>query len=142
VISFGFGGKVVTCFHSSPDLMTGFDVALSSRHSTDVCIRVLHKILPEFVLEPSAAVYPGPLFSDPGAPVSLVRTGSSSQVKTKKGRVIQYLEQRIEELSRGAMYMSEGTEKQRAEGKLVLVKLLRVMVENDGALSGRFVAIL
>ena len=142
VISFGFGGKVVTCFHSSPDLITGFDVALSSRHSTNVRIRVLHKILPEFALEPSAALYPGPLFSDPGTPVSLVRTGSSSQVKTKKGRVIKYLEQRIEELSRGTMYMSEGTEKQHAEGKLVLVKLLKVMVENDGALSGRFVAIL
>lgn len=142
VISFGFGGKLVTCFHSPPDLITGFDVALSSRHSTDVHIRVLHKILPEFVLEPSAAVYPGPLFSDPGTPVSLVRTGSSSQVKTKKGQVIKYLEQRIEELSRGAMYMSEATEKQHAEGKLVLFKLLKVMVENDSALSGRSVAIL
>ncbi|OAX44673.1 hypothetical protein K503DRAFT_705929 [Rhizopogon vinicolor AM-OR11-026] len=137
VISFGFGGKMVTCFHSSPDLITGFDVALSSRHSTDVRIRVLHKVLPEFALEPSAAMYPGPLFSDPGTPVSLVRTASSSsQVKTKKGRVIKYLEQRVEELSRGAMYMSEGTEKQHTEGKLVLVKLLKIMVENDGTLSG------
>ncbi|KAG0707732.1 Sec23-binding domain of Sec16-domain-containing protein [Suillus ampliporus] len=136
VISFGFGGKMVTCFHSSPDLITGFDVALSSRHSTDVRVRVLHKILPEFALEPSAAVYPGPLFPDSGTPVSLVRTAAASQVKTKKARVIKYLEDRIEDLSRGATYMSEGTEKQHAEGKLVLVKLLKIMVENDGALSG------
>ncbi|KAG1782517.1 Sec23-binding domain of Sec16-domain-containing protein [Suillus placidus] len=136
VISFGFGGKMVTCFHSSPDLITGYDVALSSRHSTDVRLRVLHKLLPEFALEPSAATYPGPLFSDPGTPVSIVRTGASSQVKTKKARVVKYLEDRIEELSRGTTYMSDGTEKQRSEGKLVLVKLLKIMVENDGALSG------
>ncbi|KAG1756748.1 Sec23-binding domain of Sec16-domain-containing protein [Suillus paluster] len=136
VISFGFGGKMVTCFHSSPDLITGFDVALSSRHSTDVRVRVLHKILPEFALEPSAAAYPGPLFSDSGTPTSLVRTAAASQVKTKKAQVIKYLENRSEELSRGTTYMSEGTEKQRAEGKLVLVKLLKIMVENDGALSG------
>ncbi|KAG1753477.1 Sec23-binding domain of Sec16-domain-containing protein [Suillus lakei] len=136
VISFGCGGKMVTCFHSSPDLVTGYDVALSSRHSTDVRLRVLHTLLPEFALEPSAAVYPGPLFSDPGTPVSLVRTGASSQVKTKKARVVKYLEDRIEGLSRGTAYMSEGMEKQRTEGKLVLVKLLKIMVENDGALSG------
>jgi hypothetical protein len=139
VISFGFGGKMVTCFHSSPDLMTGYDVALSSRHSTDVRVRVLHKLLPEFALEPSAATYPGPLFSDPGTPVSIVRTGASSQVKTKKAHVVKYLEDRIEELTRGTTYMSDGTEKQRTEGKLVLVKLLKIMVENDGALSGRSV---
>ncbi|KAG2368595.1 Sec23-binding domain of Sec16-domain-containing protein [Suillus spraguei] len=136
VISFGFGGKMITCFHSSSDLMTGYDVALSSRHSTDVRVRVLHTILPEFALEPSAATYPGPLFSDPGTPVSIVRTGVSSQVKTKKARVIKYLEDRIEEISRGTMYMSDGTEKQRTEAKLVLVKLLKIMVENDGVLSG------
>ncbi|KAG2144936.1 Sec23-binding domain of Sec16-domain-containing protein [Suillus cothurnatus] len=136
VISFGFGGKMITCFHSSPDLITGYDVALSSRHSTSVRLRVLHKLLPEFALEPSAGTYPGPLFSDPGTPVSIVRTGASSQVKTKKARVIKYLEDRIEEISRGTTYMSDGTEKQRTEGKLVLVKLLKIMVENDGALSG------
>ncbi|KAG1891037.1 Sec23-binding domain of Sec16-domain-containing protein [Suillus subluteus] len=136
VISFGCGGKMITCFHSSSDLITGYDVALSSRHSTDVRVRVLHKLLPEFALEPSAATYPGPLFSDPGTPVSIVRTGASSQVKTKKARVVKYLEDRIEEISRGTTYMSDGTEKQRTEGKLVLVKLLKIMVENDGALSG------
>ncbi|KAG2084819.1 vesicle coat trafficking protein Sec16 mid-region-domain-containing protein [Suillus discolor] len=124
VISFGFGGKM--------DMM----LLCSSRHSTDVRVRVLHKLLPEFVLEPSAAAYPGPLFSDPGTPVSIVRTGASSQVKTKKARIVKYLEDRIEELTRATTYMSDGTEKQRTEGKLILVKLLKIMVENDGALLG------
>ncbi|KAG2353884.1 hypothetical protein BDR07DRAFT_1495501 [Suillus spraguei] len=84
VINFGFGGKMIVCFHSSSDLMTGYDVALSSHHLTDVHVHVLHTLLPEFALEPSAATYPGPLFSDPGTPVSIMRTGVSSQVKTKE----------------------------------------------------------
>ncbi|KAH7926328.1 hypothetical protein BV22DRAFT_1009394, partial [Leucogyrophana mollusca] len=137
IISFGFGGKVITCFHDAADLMTGFDVALSSRRSTDIQVRVLHKVLPEAVLESSSATYPGPLLSDPGTPVTgLVRTGASAQVKTKKSRVIKYLEERSEEISRGVSYISDGVEKQHLEDKLALVKLLKVLVENDGVLSG------
>ncbi|KIJ69376.1 hypothetical protein HYDPIDRAFT_145368 [Hydnomerulius pinastri MD-312] len=137
IISFGFGGKMLTCFHGSADLSTGFDVALSSRRTTNVTVRVLHKVLPEYALEAKAAEYPGPLFSDPGSPVAgLVRTGASTQVKTKKARVIKYLEERAEEISRGTTYISDQLERQHLEGKLVLVQLLKVMVENDGNLSG------
>ncbi|KAF8844945.1 hypothetical protein BDN67DRAFT_1007736 [Paxillus ammoniavirescens] len=133
IISFGFGGKILTWFHGSADLNTGFDVALSSRRTTHVTVRVLHNLLPEYALE---AEYPGPLFSDSSSPVAnLVRTGTS-QLKTKKGRVIKYLEERAEEISRGTMYISDKIEKQHLEGKLVLVQLLKVMVENDGVLSG------
>lgn len=137
VISFGFGGKVLTCFHGSTDLNTGFDVALSSRHTTGVTIRVLHQLLPDYASETKPADYPGPLFSDPGSPVtSLVRTGIS-QTKTKKARVIKYLEERAEEILRGTMYISDHFERQRLEAKLALVQLLKIMVENDGLLSGR-----
>ncbi|KAG2052947.1 hypothetical protein BDR06DRAFT_972634 [Suillus hirtellus] len=136
VISFGFGGKMVTCFYSSPDLIIGYDVALSSHHLTDVCACMLHKLLSEFVLEPSAAAYPGPLFFDPGTPISIVHTGVSSHVKMKKACIVKYLEDHIEELTCVTIYMSDGTEKQPTEGKLILVKLLKIMVENDGALSG------
>ncbi|KAI9571534.1 Sec23-binding domain of Sec16-domain-containing protein [Boletus coccyginus] len=136
VISFGFGGKVLTSFHSPADLNTGFDVALSSRRTTNVTIRVLHQLLPDYVSETKAAEYPGPLFSDPGTPVtSLVRAGTS-QAKTKKARVIKYLEERAEEILRGAMYTSDNIERQRLEAKLVLAQLLKIMVENDGSLSG------
>ncbi|KII88484.1 hypothetical protein PLICRDRAFT_60522, partial [Plicaturopsis crispa FD-325 SS-3] len=138
VFSFGFGGKVVTCFHGSSVLNTGFDVALSSRHSNDIQIRVLHKVIPGSALDNSSAVYPGPLFADPGTPstTNLVRTGAS-QTKAKKARVIKYLEERSEELSQGIPYLHAGSEeKRRTEGKLALVRLLKVMVENDGRLSG------
>ncbi|KAI6099871.1 Sec23-binding domain of Sec16-domain-containing protein [Pisolithus croceorrhizus] len=117
IVSFGFGGKLVP----------GFDVALSSRRTTNITIREVHQVLPEYALEPQAALYPGPLFSDPGSPVtSLVRTGMSSNLKTKKARVIKYLEERAAEMSRGAT----------SRTKLALVQVLKVMVEHDGVLHG------
>lgn len=136
VISFGFGGKLVTCFHGA-NMNTGFDVALSSRQSTDIKIQIIHKMIPESVLDISATSYPGPLFSDPGSPTaSLVRTGAQA-LKVKKARVIKYLEERAEEISGGLGYHRAGSvDKSRAEAKRVLVMLLKAMVENDGRLSG------
>lgn len=138
VFSFGFGGKFVTCFHGADKMNTGFDVALASRNSTGVEIRVLNKIIPSSVLNLSSTMFPGPLFSDPGSPtVGLVRPGAAAQTKTKKARVIKYLEDRAEELSQGLGYMLSGSEDQgRTESKVVLFKILKVLVENDGKLSG------
>ncbi|KAI0950569.1 hypothetical protein AcV7_008992 [Taiwanofungus camphoratus] len=138
VVSFGFGGKLVVCFHGTSTLNTGFDVALSSRQSTDIKIYVLHSIIPDSALDTSTAFYPGPLFSDPGTPsTSLVRTGAAAQTKTKKVRVKKYLEERAEEISRGIGYLHHGSlDGKRAEAKHILVKLLKVMIDNDGRLSG------
>ncbi|KAL5533326.1 hypothetical protein ACEPAF_5102 [Sanghuangporus sanghuang] len=140
VVSFGFGGKFVTCFHSPPTLDTGFDVALSSRKCTDIHIRSLHKAIPESVLNVSTATYPGPLFGDPGSPVTtLVRAAGSTNAKskTKKAKVLAYLAERAEELERGLGYLTaESVGKRRAEGKLSLVRLLRALVEHDGQLCG------
>ncbi|KAG7452475.1 uncharacterized protein BT62DRAFT_878913 [Guyanagaster necrorhizus] len=137
VFSFGFGGNVVTCFHGAAMLNTGFDVALSSRNSTAVEVRLLHKIIPESALDTSVS-FPGPLFSDPGSSTSgLVRTGASSQAKTRKAKVIKYLTHRAEEMKQGIGYLhANSPERRRADGKLVLVRLLKVMVENDGRISG------
>jgi hypothetical protein len=118
---------------------TGFDVALSSRNSTGITIRQLNKIIPQSALEVSSASFPGPLFSDPGTPTTgLVRTTTaSSQSKAKKARLVKYLTDRAEEISQGIGYLHAGSAEGRsAEGKLVLVKLLKVLVENDGKLSG------
>ena len=138
VFSFGFGGKLITCFHGSA-MSGGFDVALLSRQSTDIQIRILQKVLPESVLDNSSATYPGPLFADPGSPTnSLVHT-TASQMKAKKAKVITYLEERSGEINRGIGYLHPGSDDKRsAEGKLVLVKLLKVMVEQDGHLTGRY----
>lgn len=139
VISFGFGGKIVTCFHGLTTLNTGFDVALSSRKTTDVQIYNLARVIPRSALDIPATSFPGPLFSDPGTITSsLVRTGAASQ-KNKKTAVVKYLTERAEEITHGLGYLSPGSpERRQAEGKLILVKLLRVMIENDGRLSGRY----
>ncbi|KAJ7632637.1 Sec23-binding domain of Sec16-domain-containing protein [Roridomyces roridus] len=118
VISFGFAGKLLTCFHGA-SMNTGFDVALSSRNSTGIHIRQLNNIIPQSALEVSSATYPGPLFSDPGTPT----TGLT----------------RAAEISQGIGYLHAGSiEGRQAEGKRVLVNLLRVLVENDGRLSGTY----
>lgn len=137
VINFGFGGKVVTCFHGADMSSAGFDVALSSRQSREIHIRSLHKLIPQSALEDTTVIYPGPLFGDSGSPtVSLVR-GPSTQAKTKKARVVKYLEDRISEFSKVVAYTSTGLlERGRSEGKLALFSLLKVMVENDGKLNG------
>ncbi|KAI0062273.1 hypothetical protein BV25DRAFT_1804047 [Artomyces pyxidatus] len=138
VMSFGFGGKFVTCCHGATTLNTGFDVALSSRQTTSIQVRLLHTVIPESALDTSSTPFPGPLFSDPGSPVTgLVRPGASTQTKNNKARVIKYMEERVDELSRGTSYLTQGSpERRQVEGKLVILKLLKVMVENDGLLSG------
>ena len=117
---------------------TGFDVALSARQSTDIKIYSLHKVIPESALDTSATTYPGPLYSDSGSPTaSLVRTGTQA-LKSKKTKVIKYLEDRAEEMAAGLGYHRPGTvDRSRAEAKRILVLLLKVMVDNDGRLSGR-----
>lgn len=136
VVSFGFGGKLVTCFHGMPGLNAGFDIALSTRTSSELKVRVLHKILPESALNSPGHLYPGPLLSDPGTPsLSLVKPGASTQAKTKKSGVLTYLSSKVNEINQGLGYLA-AVERQAAENKLVLVKVLKALVENDGRLLG------
>ncbi|KAJ3507874.1 hypothetical protein NLJ89_g6061 [Agrocybe chaxingu] len=136
VVTFGFGGKMVTCFHGMPGLNAGFDVALSARTSSEMKIHRLNKVLPESALSSPGPAYPGPLLSDPGTPsLSLVRPGASAQTKTKKAGVVGYLTGRTDEINQGLGYLGPA-EKQAAENKLILINLLKVMVENDGRLLG------
>lgn len=139
VVTFGFGGKMITCFHGMPGLNAGFDVALSARTSSELKVRILQKILPESVLLTPAPSYPGPLVSDPGtASLSLVRSVASSQAKAKKSGLTTYLTGRVEEISQGLGFLSH-PKRQHAENKLILVKLLKALVENEGRFFGLYV---
>lgn len=142
VISFGFGGNLVSCFHSAGETATGFDVSLTARQSTDVQLRTLHEVIPASAMDSSAFSFPGPLFFDPGAPsISLARTvgvGVASNIKAKKALVSKWLEDRATEVSSGVAYISSGSqERYNVEGRLALIRLLKAMVDNDGQLSGR-----
>ena len=139
VVTFGFGGKIITCFHGMPGLNAGFDVALSSRTSSELKVHILHKLLPASVIDSPTSSYPGPLLSDPGTPsLSLVRPSLSAQTKAKKAAIIGYLSSRATEIDHGLGYLSN-PEKRAAQGTLILVKLLKIMVENDGKLLGSYV---
>ena len=136
VVTFGFGGKMVTCFHGMPGLNAGFDVALSSRASSELKVHILHKLLPASALSSPSSSYPGPLLYDSGTPsLSLVRPSLSAQTKAKKTAVVAYLSSRANEIDQGLGYLSS-LEKRAAQGTLILVKLLKIMVENDGRLLG------
>ena len=139
IVSFGFGGKLITCFHSSPGLSTGFDVALSGRRNTDVSMRILHKILPNSAVDGTSSTFPGPLFGDPGSPgQGIVRSGTGASAKAKKAKLLAYLSERIEESSQGLGYFGAGSADHRyADGKLTLLRVLRLLVEHDGQVSGR-----
>lgn len=135
IVNFGFGGRLLVCFHNIPITDTGFDVAISSRKATDVQIRTLHKLIPQL----SPVSFPGPLFGDSGSPVAgIVRAGTSAQNKSRKSKVTKYLDDRIAEITQGLGYLTSGSTALRdAENRLVLIRLLKVMVEHDGQLSGR-----
>ncbi|CEL51590.1 COPII coat assembly protein sec-16 OS=Neurospora crassa (strain ATCC 24698 / 74-OR23-1A / CBS 708,71 / DSM 1257 / FGSC 987) GN=sec-16 PE=3 SV=1 [Rhizoctonia solani AG-1 IB] len=144
IISFGFGGRLATAFPGLSELTGGFDVSLG-RKAPSIQIRMLHKIVPESAVETSSAVFPGPLFSDPGSPTKgLVNVAvGGSGAKTKKAAVLKYLGERAEEIERGLGYLGVDagnapgpSERSKSEGKLVLVNLLKIMVENDGKLTG------
>ncbi|KLO10677.1 hypothetical protein SCHPADRAFT_832213 [Schizopora paradoxa] len=143
VVQFGFGGKLITCFHSSPLVESGYDYNGASNKSTDITIRSLHKLLPDSSLEASTVTFPGPLFGDSGSPVAtLAITTSATSAKAKKTKVLSYLDERAKELEQGLGYHSVGSPEHRStEGKLVLVRLLHAMVENDGHVSGSPAAI-
>ena len=66
-----------------------------------------------------------------------MKATAAAQAKTKKAQIVKYLSDRAEEITQGLGYLHNGSiEKRMAEGKLVLVKLLKIMVEHDGQLLG------
>ncbi|KAG8849805.1 hypothetical protein FRB96_000628 [Tulasnella sp. 330] len=135
IVSFGFGGKLVTCFHSQMDTTAGFDVSLLSRKSSPVVVRTVHSVMDAAAAPTDAPTFPGPLFADPGPPsVNITRTTASS-VKAKKAAVLRYLEARIDEVEKGLAHVGDADRGPEA-GKLALLKLLKIMLENDGKLSG------
>ena len=145
IFNFGFGGKVVTCFQSRTDMNAGFDIALAGRPSDIISIRSVKSIAAESVFEPSLAEFPGPLFTGNILPtIGLGRaTGTqSSAVKTKKAAILKYINERADELERGLGYLSstkDEAERRSTEGRVVLLRLLIVMIDNDGKLSGTYV---
>lgn len=139
LVRFGFGGRLVVVFPNSP-------VAAYSQYGapmqpidpnpstpSTVHIRRLVDVLP-----PVDASFPGPIFMD----------GGKANAGKKRKESIIWLDQRIktlEEQSRmmtgNALVVGSGSgggrvESSQAYARLILIKIVRVLVENDGMLTG------
>ena len=67
--------------------------------------------------------------------------GAAANTKAKKTVLLQWLDELAAEAEREVGYVANDSVvgRAKAEGKSVLIKLLRVLVENDGKLTGRYV---
>jgi COPII coat assembly protein SEC16 len=67
--------------------------------------------------------------------------GAAANTKAKKAALLQWLDELTTETEREVGYVGNDSVvgRAKAEGKSVLIKLLKVLVENDGKLAGRYV---
>lgn len=120
IISFGFGGTIVTSFPKQvPRYAAGQNTPMIKCSPGEVKIQD-GKILP---LDEDVATFPGPLRS-----------------KSKKKEVLDWLQRRITHLeSSGVGQISSAhlpDPRKRHEEKLLLWQIVRILVEHDGAVDG------
>ena len=120
IISFGFGGAIVTSFPKHiPRYAAGQTAPMIKCSPGEVKLQD-GKILP---LNEDLATFPGPLKS-----------------KSKKKEVIEWLQKRIQQLEfdRNSSFDSGALPdpRTRHEEKILLWKIVRVLVENDGVVDG------
>lgn len=127
----------------------------SSSYPTAVKIQALSSHVPSSAYASAfdPLTFPGPIFEGAAGTNALSRaTGGASANKTKKAALIKHLDERIQELSAGIGYLrrrpsfsgsatgsnngasEQGAELEarRTEDKVLLLRLLRLLVENDG----------
>ncbi|KAG8802519.1 hypothetical protein FRC17_006397, partial [Serendipita sp. 399] len=121
--------------------MGAFDGMAPVKPSTSLTVKLLKDVIAPSAFDVTEGGFPGPLFSDqgPGGATSVLQTAGAA-LKAKKTALIQWLDGRIAEAESGLMYIGTtgplGGGTAKAEGKVVLMKLLKIWVENDGKLSG------
>ncbi|KPV74811.1 uncharacterized protein RHOBADRAFT_53749 [Rhodotorula graminis WP1] len=152
IASFGFGGKLVLVFPNGGRPSYGMDSSnpygvvapagssssSSSSSPTTVHIRKLADVVPLSATEGASSTFPGPIFAD----------GGKANAGKKRKEAVAWLSQRIGELeqeahyARGAAPLGHGDDdgaqdaQRKVETRLLLVKLVRIMLENEGKLVG------
>ncbi|CAG8549189.1 12834_t:CDS:2 [Acaulospora colombiana] len=140
IFSFGFGGRVVVCFHNNPG-MGAFDGMAPGKPSTALSVKTLKDVIPTTAYDVTDSSFPGPLFNDQGTggATSVLQT-TAALTKAKKSNIIQWLDARIVEEEGGVAFRGLGESQDgspaKAEGRVVLMKLLKIWIDNDGKLSG------
>ncbi|EST05451.1 Sec16, central conserved domain protein [Kalmanozyma brasiliensis GHG001] len=133
----------------------------SSSHPTQVRIQALSSLVPSsaYATAFDPLTFPGPVFEGAAGTNALSRaTGAASANKGKKAALIKHLDERVQGLSAGVGYLrrkasfsgssagshrgsqagleSDGElEARRTEDKILLLRLLKLLVENDGQTS-------
>ena len=136
-VSFGFNGRLVTFFPSASTSYAGassysspYSDPSSSATGSAVTIRNVSSLLPTEAAALEA--FPGPVFMDQGA--------ASGAGKTKKRKdVVVWLDAVIEAAEKEGSYISSvanDPRKREAEEKGILYKLVKILLESDGKLSG------
>jgi hypothetical protein len=144
IVSFGFGGKLILCFHKNPAEAGGFDTAMSARPATQISFKPIKDVVPSSVISTqtqAGAPFPGPLFCDQAPAAAGMLAGAAANAKAKKTALLQWLDELAAEAEREVGYIGNDSVvgRTKAEGKSVLIKLLKVLVENDGKLTGKYV---
>ena len=118
VFCWGFGGSIACTFPKRVQMYTSdMQQPVIKCSPGEVKIRSIKEFLP---FEKPEGIFPGPAWS-----------GSRSTNKAKKKELLTWFTDKIEDLERRAQ--GEGT---RAEEKVLLWKVVRTLLENDGALEG------
>ncbi|SNX84468.1 related to SEC16 - COPII vesicle coat protein required for ER transport vesicle budding [Melanopsichium pennsylvanicum] len=130
----------------------------ASSYPTTVNIQSLSSLVPSTAYASAfdPLIFPGPLFEGAAGTNALSRaTGAASAAKAKKATLVKHLDERISELSAGVGYLrrrpsfsgsvagsNQGApehdgelEARRTEDKVLLLRLLKLLVENDGQTS-------
>ena len=151
IATFGFGGKLVLVFPNGGRSSYGMDSsnpygvsapsgpASSSSSPTTVLIRKLADVVPSSAEGSASSTFPGPIFAD----------GGKANAGKKRKEAVAWLSQRIGELEQEAHYARgaaplehadahDGAQdtQRKVETRLLLVKLVRIMLENEGKLVG------
>ncbi|KAI9615428.1 hypothetical protein H4Q26_011366 [Puccinia striiformis f. sp. tritici PST-130] len=155
VASFGFGGKLITVFPASVDgtvnggQATGYEDPYGSGGmfptggggvdslGTMVKMQQLSEVIPSNDLQS----FPGPLFMD---------GGNKSNLGKKRKEVVSWLESKLDESEKELVFImstipsrdpnhqdeSKDNQVENLQDKIILLKLLKLLIEHEGKLSG------
>ncbi|KAM0752348.1 hypothetical protein T439DRAFT_324423 [Meredithblackwellia eburnea MCA 4105] len=149
VVRFGFGGRILLVFPNEPRQSFGLDTSpygapptSSSAPSTPTTVHI--RKIADLYPPSESTTFPGPIFLD----------GGKANAGKKRKEATIWLDQRISELQQEVSYFQsqnippgqpgydenalsdDGEQQRKLETRLVLVKLVKALVENEGKLSG------
>lgn len=134
LVTFGFGGKMLVVFPNAVRSNYGMDSNLYGTGSTvdlDSTPSTVHiRQLVDYVPASESTTFPGPIFMD----------GGKANAGKKRKEAVSWLDQRISEQEQETSYVTRSQHSKSLEknvdNRLILLKLVKLLVENEGKLTG------